>query len=133
METRKIKMKKKLFKIILIIVMIINIFISTAQAFTLSDILNSGKSFINSSEDDNVSDTDINELSKSIFNILQVIAITAALVMILILGIKYITGSVEEQANVKKTMIPFIVGCIAAFGAFGIWKVVVDTIQGINL
>lgn len=126
-------MKKKLFKIILIIVMIINIFISTAQAFTLSDILNSGKSFINSSEDDNVSDTDINELSKSIFNILQVIAITAALVMILILGIKYITGSVEEQANVKKTMIPFIVGCIAAFGAFGIWKVVVDTIQGINL
>ena len=33
-------------------------------------------------------------------------------------------GSIEEKAQVKEALIPFIIGCIVVFGAFGIWKIV---------
>ena len=29
------------------------------------------------------------------------------------------------QTKVKESMIPFIIGCVVVFGAFGIWKAVV--------
>ena len=40
-------------------------------------------------------------------------------------------GSVEEKADIKGLLIPYIVGCIIIFGAFAIWKLVVDILQGI--
>lgn len=35
-------------------------------------------------------------------------------------------GGIEEQAKIKETLIPYIVGCIVIFGAFGIWKLAVS-------
>ena len=32
-------------------------------------------------------------------------------------------GSVEEKAEVKETLVPFIVGCVVVFAAFAIWKI----------
>ena len=40
-------------------------------------------------------------------------------------------SSAEEKAEVKKMLIPYIVGCIVVFGGFGIWKLVVNILQGI--
>ena len=40
------------------------------------------------------------------------------------------TGSVEEQAKVKQTLVPYVAGCVVLFGAFTIWKIVVTIIQG---
>lgn len=127
-------MKKKIIKIVFIIFIILNIFVSNSKAFTLSEILNAGKDFINSSNGrTEIGQSDINDLSYTIYGILQTIAIAAALIIATVLGIIYITGSVETQAQVKKTMIPFIVGCVVAFGAFGIWRLVINIIQDVNL
>ena len=35
-------------------------------------------------------------------------------------------GSAEEKAQIKDALIPFIIGCIIVFGAFGIWKIFVN-------
>ena len=32
-------------------------------------------------------------------------------------------GGTEGQAKVKEMIIPFVVGCVIVFGAFGIWKI----------
>ena len=37
--------------------------------------------------------------------------------------------SVEEKANIKEVLVPYVVGCIVIFGAFAIWKLIV-TILG---
>ena len=34
-------------------------------------------------------------------------------------------GSVEQQAKVKEMLMPYAIGCIVIFGAFGIWKLAV--------
>lgn len=66
----------------------------------------------------------LNSASSTIYNILLVIGICVAGIMTSILGIKFMLGSIEEKAQVKEALIPFIIGCIVVFGAFGIWKIV---------
>ncbi len=44
--------------------------------------------------------------------------------IITIFGIKYMMGSLEEKAEYKKTMIPFIVGAVVLFAAPQIAKLI---------
>ena len=37
----------------------------------------------------------------------------------------------EDKAKVKESMIPYVVGCIAIFGALMIWKVVIGILSKI--
>ncbi len=37
--------------------------------------------------------------------------------VMMIIGIKYMTGSLEEKATYKKSMIPYVIGCFLLFGA----------------
>jgi hypothetical protein len=41
------------------------------------------------------------------------------------------TSSVEEKAQVKEALIPYVAGCVVAFGSFGIWRLVM--VIGSNL
>lgn len=42
------------------------------------------------------------------------ISVVVAVITLMIIGFKYILGSVEEKANYKATMMPYIIGCILA-------------------
>lgn len=46
---------------------------------------------------------------------LTILGTVIAIAGIMILGIKYMMGSVEQKADYKKTMIPYLVGCILIF------------------
>ena len=50
---------------------------------------------------------------------LKIIEIITAVVILVILGIKYLTGTIQEKAEYKKTMIPYIIGAFF-LGAGGI-------------
>ena len=43
---------------------------------------------------------------------IQTIGVILSVIVIGLLGIKYMTGSVEEKADYKKSMIPFLVGTV---------------------
>ena len=43
---------------------------------------------------------------------IQTIGIVLSVIVIGLLGIKYMTGSVEERADYKKSMIPFLIGTV---------------------
>ena len=64
-------------------------------------------------------------LSNDLYNILLVIGVIVAAIIGTILGVQFITGSVEQKSKVKESLIPYVVGCVVIFGAFGIWKFVV--------
>ena len=34
-------------------------------------------------------------------------------------------GSIEQQVKAKEMLMPYAVGCVVIFGAFGIWKICV--------
>ena len=63
-------------------------------------------------------------IGQSVMGILQTTGIIVSVIVLIILGIKYMMGSAEEKAEYKKTMIPYLVGAALIFGASVIANVV---------
>ena len=54
-------------------------------------------------------------LAGKIIGVIQTIGIIVSIIGAIVIGIKYMLGSVEEKAEYKKTMWPYLVGCIFIF------------------
>lgn len=50
----------------------------------------------------------------------------------MVIGIKYMSGSIEEKANYKKTMIPYLIGCMLIFGASTIAPQIIETFENLS-
>lgn len=119
---------KKQIKVMTTILMII------AIIATLGNVV-FGASIISSLSGDktNVSGaSNITSLGATIVGILQVVGIIVAVVVLLVLGIKYMMGSAEEKAEYKKTMIPYLVGALLIFAASSIVNVVYNMFANIT-
>lgn len=68
--------------------------------------------------------TDFTDKVGKIIGFLQWAGAIAGVLIIAIFGIKYMMGSLEEKAEYKKTMIPFIVGAVVLFAAPQIAKLI---------
>ena len=118
-------MSKKILKVlscICIAIMITTIAISSF-ALTPSDI--SGNTSVSGT-------TEIQNVGQSIVGILQTVGIVLSVVVLIVLGIKYMMGSAEEKAEYKKTFIPYIVGAALIFAASAIARAVVTMTQSIT-
>lgn len=51
----------------------------------------------------------------TILNAITTTGVVVSVISVMVLGIKYMMGSVEEKAEYKKTMIPVLVGMILLF------------------
>lgn len=74
----------------------------------------------------------ITGLGKQIVGVIQTVGIVIAVVILLVLGIKYMMGSAEEKADYKKSMIPYIVGAILIFASTTIVNIVYQLAIGLN-
>ena len=61
--------------------------------------------------------TSFDSVGKRIIGMVQAIGSIASVLVLVILGIKYMMGSAEEKAEYKKTFIPYLVGAILVFAA----------------
>jgi len=75
---------------------------------------------------------DVTNIGNQLIGIITTVGVVVAVIILLVLGIKYMMGSASEKAEYKKTMIPYLVGAILIFGASAITKVVVGLAQGIT-
>ena len=60
----------------------------------------------------------------SLIFIIQIVAFAAAVIMLMFLGIKYITASPDGKAEIKKSSVQYVVGAIILFAATGILQIV---------
>ena len=51
----------------------------------------------------------------NIASVIQVVGIIVTVVSLMVMGIKYMTGSIEEKADYKKSMIPYLIGVFIFF------------------
>lgn len=68
------------------------------------------------------------ELASTIVGALTTVGIVVAVVGIIIIGIKYMTGSVEQKAEYKKTMVPYLVGCVFIFAISTIVSIIYNLV-----
>ena len=97
---------------------------------SLEDMVSDANSFINSGELKLNQDA-LSNFSQTMYNILLAIGVVVAVIVGAIIGIKLMTSSIEEKAEAKKLLVPYVVGCAVVFGGFGIWKIVVTILQHI--
>mgnify|MGYP000640514597 CR=1 FL=1 len=100
---------------------------------SIDDMINDAKSFISQGKIKYANDDDNNlqNVSNTVYNILLVVGTSLAVIMGAVLGIKLMVSGVEQKAEVKKLLVPYVVGCIVIFGGFGIWKLAITILQGI--
>lgn len=72
----------------------------------------------------NVQISDLTKVGNNIVTIIQVVGIVIAVIVLLIIGIKYMMGSASEKAEYKKTMIPYIVGAVLIFAGTSLVRVI---------
>lgn len=121
------KLKTVIIVILMLIINIIFFNINVVQATSISDVISGGDNFINAgSTSQSIDYSKLETTSKTIYNILLIIGMCVAVIVSGILGIQFIIGSVEEKAKIKDALIPFVIGCIVIFGAFGIWKIFIS-------
>ncbi len=130
----------KIGKYIIIILLITFLLLSFSASYSrtnaaaLSNIASGADGFIQNGQASGspIDNDDIYNLSDSLYNILLIIGTIIAMIVGVVLGIQFITGSVEAKSKVKEALIPYVVGCIVIFGAFGIWKLAITILQGIG-
>lgn len=121
--------RKKLFIICILIIGVLAIFTGTCMAIndpiTDPDAYKPGD--INRNEANIVA-------SKAgiIFNVISTIGIIIAVITIIIIGIKYMIGSVEEKAEYKKTMIPYLIGVVMIGSISGILQLIANLVANIE-
>lgn len=62
----------------------------------------------------------VETIGNSIVTTISTIGMIVSVLVLIILGIKYMMGSAEEKAEYKKTLIPYIIGASLVFAATAI-------------
>lgn len=64
--------------------------------------------------------SEFDDVGSVIFGVIQGVGIGISVIILVIMGIKYILASVEEKAELKSSMITYIIGAIFLAGATSI-------------
>lgn len=116
-----------ILKLIIIALLIVLITPNVSFAVSLTDILHSGQNFIDEGKSQNsaIDSVQLKNSSNSIYNILLGIGVILSVLVGAMLGIRIMWGSIEQQTKAKEALMPYVIGCVVIFGAFGIWKLAV--------
>lgn len=141
-------MKKALFTITILLMLILIFFPIISNA---TGILKQGEEFLEKGEErqdskftfgggkeDEEEKTgfikDINTNTKDRFEELAGffwgIGLGAVLITTAIIGIKLMITPAEQKAEVKKSIVPYVVGTVIIFGALTIWQVLIQILDG---
>ena len=124
------KLIKKISIIILAVLCIAVCTPTRSEAALLDPIMNGGDAFISNAENREIFNADSERSAvDQIYYALLTIGIVLAVFAGLVLGIQFITSGAAGQAKVKEKLIPFVVGALVVFGAFGIWRLVYNILN----
>ena len=120
-------------KVVLVLVILMLLFSINSKVYAWSDIISKGDAFLGGAEESKIEQSDLQDLSGFLYNILLSAGIVIAVIVATVLGIQFMMGGAEGQAKVKEMLIPFVVGCVIVFGGFGIWKIALSIGQRLQV
>lgn len=95
----------------------------------------SGSEYFNPDDwipNDGAGDAKLLEIGNRIMGPIQVIGSLASVIAIIIIGIKYMLGSVEEKAQYKETLGPYFLGAVLVFGITNVVSIIYDVASSFN-
>lgn len=109
-------MKNRCFtlKVIVLFVIILMMTLNISMAMSVSDLNGGNRNQIES----------LNTIGNRTITVISTIGSVISVVVIVVIGIKYMMGSVEEKAEYKKTLMPFLIGALLVFAASTIASII---------
>lgn len=124
------KKLKIFFAIALILILIVSITNITYASEWLSDPRENPESFSPGSGGA-AGATKVQDIGNRIIGIFQLIGTLASVIVLIVIGIKYMAGSIEERAEYKKTMMPYVIGALLVFGITNILGILSNITEGL--
>lgn len=75
----------------------------------------------------------IKSIGNDIVRILTTVGVVASVIVLVVLGIKYMMGSAEEKAEYKKTLMPYVIGAVLVFAASAAATIIFNFASGIKI
>lgn len=105
--------KRYIFKIVMFFLITVMITLNFSSAMSIGNLTG------------NTAGTgDLKSTGNKIITIVTTIGSVISVIVIIILGIKYMMGSVEEKAEYKRTLMPFLIGTLFIFAASTIASII---------
>ena len=111
----------KILKILAVLLIMAMVVMATTSVFALEP---SGVTATSTN-----ADSSIQSFGGKILSAVTTAGIVLSVIVLAVLGIKYMLGSAEEKAEYKKTLMPYLVGAILIFGASTIAQIVYQFMQ----
>ena len=74
--------------------------------------------------------TKLGNIGNDIIGVVQVIGSISSVIALILIGIKYVMGSVEEKAEYKQTLKPYLIGAIMVFGITNLLGIIQSIVIG---
>ena len=116
-------MKRTVLLLGLILIVSAIMFIPKTYA---SDVTNIISSMNGTSDLSQVSGNKISDTINNVIGLIQLAGTGISVVVVTMLGMKYIFASPSEKADVKKQIAPILIGCVLLFGAVNLVAIVAD-------
>ena len=116
-------MKKTSLLLGLFLIISLVVFATRVYATDVTGIIDSMKGTSDMTE------VDGNKISSTLNNVIGLIQVAGtgiSVVVVTMLGIKYILASPSEKADVKKQIAPILIGCVLLFGAVNLVAIIAD-------
>lgn len=124
-------MKKRIF-IVFILILLISSMLCSNNSF--AEGIKTVEQLIGSESMQSVSEADIPEDTSTgivggintVIGLLQLAGSGISIIVVTLLGAKYILASPADKADVKKSITPIIIGCVLLFGAVNLVATIMD-------
>jgi len=118
-------MKKTLIKslvILLLVGVVLASLIPSTSALKYNSVTE--KSVVKGAEDKSGASTALNNIVGGLLTMVQVVGSGVAVIMLIVLAIKYISAAPSDKAEIKKHAVVYVVGAVVLFAASGIITIV---------
>lgn len=119
-------MKKKKMIIISLTILLAIVFI-VPQYIYASDPIGSLITDMGSANTMPTGSTKFKNIINSVIKIIQVAGSGISLIVVTMLGVKYMMASAQEKADLKKSIVPILIGCVLLFAGANLVGIIADT------
>lgn len=121
----------KVMAVILLAVMVVASLTSGVNALSFDDAGNTS-TITNGAQDTSGAADSINRIVGSVLTIVQVVGSGVAVIMLVVLAIKYISAAPGDKADIKKHAVVYVVGAVVLFAASGILQIVKNFAKNVD-
>ena len=120
----------KIIQVILVCVIFLNIIVPVySQADNFETSTYDSLSGDVPTEVDNITNNFLN----TAINVVRIAGVSIALVIIMVIGCKYMMSAPGDRADIKKNAIPFLIGAVVLFASSGILGIIADVAATITV